>query len=323
MNLTSVLPIFPGFKPGQSWTAPGVPARAPGWRFKETDKWNNSSNQAINGRMSVVKYWLNPLWDWEWNYGYLKDNPTDLNPFYPLPIPATDLGVLRGFHGAMQGRGNQFLYQPPDSSIGGTMSITAVGPAGVANLWNLYGTNNASLGQLASISGLSGADWLNGENLTVLAGGATFGYITVYFAHAAYPFTADSGTAFCGQVLAAVDSNNSCELLHTYGAYPTMPLTGTPPAFTLTTESVQVIDQDSLRVMANGGSSPGYTLLPADSYAPYQGLVLQFDETPTAPVTYSANFYYACRFSDDSMNWENFQTMLYLCSKFDFEQDRL
>lgn len=322
MTLTTNVPIFPGFKPGQSWTAPGVPARAPTWQFKETIKFNNSRQQSTSGRMSVLKYWPNPLWDFEWRYGYIKDNPQDQNTFYPYPIPATDLGVLRGFYGLVQG-GGQFLYQPPDSTYGGVMTVTGVASVpGTTNLFNLYGTNNASLGHTASISGLSGATFLNNQNLQVIGGGAGFGYIEVYIVHAAYPFAPDSGTAFCGQLL-TVDSNNNAELTHTYGAWPTIPLTGTPPMSALITESVQVIDSTSLIIKANGGSPPSSTLQPADSVAPYQGIVLEFSSTPTAPVVASFDWWYICRFAEDTVEWENFQAMLWSQSKFSFEQDRI
>lgn len=325
MSLTTAVPIFPGFKPGRSWTAPGVPSRAPTWHWKETPKWNNSRQQATNGHMSVVKYWDNPLWDFEWTYGYIKDNPTDLNPYYPRPIPATDLDVLRGFHGAMQGGGNQFLYQAPDSTYGGTMTVTGVASVpGVSNLFNIYGTNFASLGHMVSIpsSALTNATFLNGKNLTILGGGYGFGYITVYVSSGTYAFTADTGTVFCGQLL-SVDGNNNAELTHTYGAYPTIPLTGTPPAYTLTTESVQVIDSSTLTVWANGAVTSGYTLAAADTIPGYEGLVVQFPSAPTAPVVASFNWFYLCRFSEDSLEWDNFLTMLYACSKFEFEQDRI
>src|ERR1035441_1338380 len=90
------LPIFPGLAPGQSYVAPWQPIRAPKWNYKETMTWNNKKQQAVNGRVYVTKYWPNPLWQWEWTYGYIKDNPNDSNPFYLYPIPATDFEVLKG-----------------------------------------------------------------------------------------------------------------------------------------------------------------------------------------------------------------------------------
>lgn len=328
MSLSTALSIFPGFKPGQSFVPPAKPVRSPTWNYKETAKWNNSRQQAVNGRVSVVKYWINPLWSWEWVYGYLYDDPSGaaynlgLNPFYPQPIPATDFGILKGFYNGMQG-GNLFAYQPPDSVVGGSMTVTAVSGAnaGTNGLFTLYGTNTASLGQIASISGLGTATFLNSQNLEILACSAN--WIMVYFAHANYALATDSGTVFCGQPLAAADVNNNSELVHTIGSYPTLPLTGTPPAHTLVTESVQLIESSTLVVKANGAAPPSYTVAAADTVAPYQGLVLQFSSVPTPPITWAGNFYYPARFSEDTQDYDNFLSMLFACSKCAFEGDRL
>jgi hypothetical protein len=325
MSLTTPLSVFPGFKPGQSFALPPNPIRHSTWNYKETAKWNNSRQQAINGRAFVLRYWTNPLWDWEWTYGsVLFDDPSGefygLNPFYPQPIPATDKQILQAFYNSMQG-GSQFAYQPADSLVGGTMTITGV--YGNNNLFTIYGANTASLGQIASISGLTGANFLNAQNLTVLACSPT--WILVYFVHANYAYTADSGTAFCGQPL-TVDANNNAELVHTTGAFPTLlsgaPV-GTPTQYTLVTESVQLIDSATLVVKANGGAPPSSTLLPADTVAPYQGLVLQFSSAPTAPVTAAFRYYYPARFSEDTQELSNFMALLWTCSSVQFSQDRL
>jgi hypothetical protein len=173
---------------------------------------------------------------------------------------------------------------------------------------------------VASISGLSTASFLNAENLTILACSPT--WIQVYFSHANYALTADSGTAFCGQLL-GTDFNFNSELVHTIGAYPTLPLSGTPPAYTLVTESVQLIDQSTLVVKANGGSPPGYSVAAASTIAPYQGLVLQFGSAPAAPLTAAFSYYYPSLFSEDTLEMDNFLTALWASSKFSFEQDRL
>jgi hypothetical protein len=323
MSLSTTMPIFPGFKPGQSFTPPTRPVRSPMWNYIETAKWNNSRQQAINGRVSLIKYWINPLWTWEWTYGYLYDDPSGgayglgLNPFYPQPIPATDKGILQGFYNATGG-GSLFAYQPPDSVQGGSMTPTSV--VGVSDIFTIYGANTARQGQIATFSGLTGATFLNSQNLTILACSPL--WIQVYFSHANYPQTADSGSVFCGQLL-NVDGNLNAEITHPIGAYPTLPLSGTPPTYTLVNESVQLIDCSTLVVTAEGGSVPSYTLEAADTISPYQGLVINFASAPSNPITVSFNYYYACRFSEDTLEMSNFMTALYACSKFSFEQDRL
>jgi hypothetical protein len=339
MSLTTPLAVFPGFAPGHSFQLPGNPSRYPTWNYKETPKWNNSRQQSINGRSSVVKYWSNPLWDREWTYGsLLYDDPSGLayglglNPFYPQPVPATDKGILQGFFNGMQGGGNMFAYQPADSVLGGTMTVIAVSGvnAGTNGLFTIYGANTASLGQLASIAISSGATFLSGELLPILA--CSPNWIMVYFAHANYALTPATGTAFCGQILSStvglgdVDSNNNAEIVHTSGAYPTLlggaPV-GTPSQYTLVTESVQIIDTSTLTVQANGGSPPTFSIQAADTIAPYQGLVLNFSSTPTPPVYASFSYYEPTRFTEDTQDFEQFAALLWSCSSVKFQQDRL
>lgn len=327
MTLSTVLPIFPGFKPGQSFTGVPTPVRSPTWNFKETAKWNNSRQQAVNGRVSVVKYWSNPLWDWDWTYGFIIDDPSGqnyggVNSFYPQPIPATDLGILKGFYNGMSAGGNNFLYQPSDYQVGGVMTATAYSCTN--NIVTYYGANTAQLGQYAFFN--AGGPLFH-SNLPILFCGPTF--ISCYSGSTAnIGITAITpGTIQCAQLLSPTDGNWNTELVHTIGAYPTLPLTGTPPQYTLVTESVQVIDISSLLVYANGGplTSSYYSVLPADTVSPYQGIILNFSVsgTPTPPVTASFNYYKLCRFSEDAQEWENFLALLYSASSVKFEEDRI
>lgn len=270
--------------------------------------------------MSVVKYWVNPLWDWEWTFGFLLDDPSGqnymgMNSFYPQPIPSTDLGILKAFRTATQGGGNNFLYQPPDYQVGGLATITAYSCTN--DLVTFYGTNTAQLGQYALFSGGP----LNGQNLQVLQCNPTF--ISVYNVMANTGITAMTGAAFCGQVLGSADANHNIELRHTIGSYPTLPLTGTPPASTLVTEAVQVIDLASLTVYAAGSPVTPASVLPADTIPGYQGLVLNFSGGVSDPITAAFNYWYYARFSEDTQDYENFLAMLWSCSSVRFEQDRL
>lgn len=320
-------PVFPGFKPGQSFTQPGNPVRSPQWNYKETPQFNNYRQRSVNGIIRTVKYWPNPMRIFEWRYGYIYDDPSGqaynlgLNKFYPVPIPATDFEVLNGFFCGMQGGGNQFLYQPPDYVIGQSLTITAI--QGSGDLFTIFYSGTAApirSGLYAVFTAIGTATFLNGHSLEILYTGP--GSITVFFSHADYPKAADTGSLVIGQLLAA-DANNSAELVHLIGAYPTIPLTGTPPVTTPVTESVQVIDASTLTVLANAAAAPSYTLEAADTIAGYPGIVLSFSSAPTAPIVAGYNYYYICRFSEDTIDYENFMTMLNLCSKLSFEQDRI
>jgi hypothetical protein len=320
-------PVFPGFKPGQSFTPPGTPVRSPQWNYKESPRFSNYKQQTVNGITRTVKYWPNPLRTFEWRYGYIYDDPSGiayglgLNQFYPEPIPATDFETLNGFFCGMQGTGTQFLFQPPDYVVGQSLTITAI--EGTSDEFTIFYSGTVPpirAGLYAVFSGIGTFTALNGQSLQVLYTGPNS--VTVWFSHANYAKTADTGTMKIGQLL-TVDANNNAELRHLIGSYPTIPLTGTPPAVTMVTESVQVIDSTTLSVLAAGSAAPSYTLEAADTIANYPGLVLSFSSTPSPPVVALFNYYYICRFAEDMLEFENFLTMLYLCSKISFEQDRI
>lgn len=119
------------------------------------------------------------------------------------------------------------------------------------------------------------------------------------------------------QALAAPDSNLNVELVHQIGGYPSAGV------MVQQNESVQVIDSATLVVLANGTPTTAFTLMPADTIANYQGIVLQFASSPSLPLTASFNYYYACRYSEDTQEYDNFAAMLWACSSVKIEQVRL
>lgn len=323
------IPVFPGFKPGQSFTPPGVPVRAPTWNYKEGFRYNNDRQPAVNGRVTVIKYWPNPLRTFEWRYGYMRDDPTNLNSFYPHPIGATDFRTLLGFYTGMQAGGTEFAFQPPNNVvmrpyIGSTVQVAnnivtfsglLAGAAAAIQPyigWPLYAYN------------FSGASFLNGYYLPITGVNTTSNTVSCAFTHANYGPTADVGLITLGQVLGSPDSNNNIELVHTIGRYPTLPLPATPPFATNSNESVQLIDTTTLKVYDGQGSDLGgtYTLALPGTVAPYSGYVLEFGASAPAhlPVSAQFSFYYLCRFSDDTQEYENFLTMLWSASTVKFEQ---
>jgi hypothetical protein len=278
-----------------------------------------------------VKYWSNPLWQWEWNYEAILDNKLKGNPYYNLPIPYTDFEILKGFYNAMQGGGNLFLFQPPDSVIGGSMAggvITSVQITG-GNLVTFKINNSSGIAKagLQMIpSGLTGASFLNAQTLPILYADATT--VQCLFTHSNYGPTADSGTAVVGQLLAdtvqnPLDSNWYTELVHLIGGYPTIPITGTPSATTPVTESVQVVQLTGLHVYAGGASVSPTGIIGANQTPPYTGITLQFNADQTSPLVWYGQFYYVCRFPEDVAEWENFSAMLWMQKSFKFEQVRI
>lgn len=309
-------PVFPTLQPGQSYITPGKPLRGPGWSVKKTPTWNNERQQTTSGRTLVVKYWVNPLWKWEFTYEVIFDNPNYPNPFYTIPFPATDLEILQSFYCGMEGMGNEFAYQPPDSARGGSFTITSAA-ATTANI-AVLGINTSvpvtqlRLGDSLHISGLSTATYLNAGNGTVIGIDPVNSKVTLSISTSGtHAFTIDSGTAVGGQVLSPPDGSGNCELVNSVGNFP---YSITPaPTIVTSTEAVQLVDATTLHVYSNGTNVDAhYTLAAANSIAPYQGLVLQFGGfTVGAPLTASFSYYYVCRFSEDTQEFENFMAMLW------------
>ena len=326
-------PIFPGFKPGQSMTAPPLPIRAPTWNYKESLHFQNYGQVAVSGRKTVTKYWSNPLHSWEWKYGYIKDSPTDHNNFYPVAVPSTDFQMLEAFYAGMQGSGNQFAYEPPYYQVGGTWPVTAVSIAGNLVTFTAAGAGTA----LASSIGLP----LQALNTAVGAIDGQYMYIasvsganTVVCKFVTSPTSGGSGGVITlGQVLTNPDSNDNVELVYTLGAYPTLSGQSYGGSVVPVTESVQLIDTATLVVYDGAGTNitsdmtlavPN-SVTPPLAYMPYVGYVLQFGSfTPAVlPLTAKFNMYYLSRFSEDTLEADNFLTLLWSVSTFKFEQDRL
>ena len=287
--------------------------------------WNNKKQQAVNGRVYVTKYWPNPLWQWEWTYGYIKDNPNDSNPFYLYPIPATDFEVLKGFYAGVMGGGNPFAYQPPDSARGGIFGVTQV----TVNV-NGYAICQISgaiypmrLGDRFYFYNFSVATWLNGQLGTVVQFNQANSVVTLLLATGGTRTTvADSGLIAGGQPLSNPDALGNVELVNTIGSYPTN--LSLNPTMALVTESVQLMDTSGLAIFNGVGASLTYTLNQPGTVAPYQGYVATISGSPTLPLTAQYdNYYYRCRFSEDSQEYENWLAMLQLCKSVKFEQWRV
>jgi hypothetical protein len=325
-------PIFPGFKPGKTFTVPPAPVRSPTWNFKETFKFQNFLQQAVSGRTTVIKYWSNPLRLFEWKYGYIKDNPLDQNAFYPVAIPSTDFDMLKGFFIGMQGMGNEFAYTPPGYQSGGTWPVTAVAISGTVVTFTATGAGTALAAKvgypiLALNTGIAG---INNQYMYVTS---TSGANTVVCSFTGA--SGSAGTAGCitiGNVLANPDANDNVELTYTSGSYPN--LSGTSYAGTVVpvVESVQLIDPTTLVVYDGNGlnitsdmtlAAPN-SVNPPTVYAPYVGYVLQFGTfTPAAlPLTASFNLYFLCRFAEDMQEYENFMAACWLAT-IKFQQIRI
>lgn len=319
------IPIFPTLVPGQSYTQPSRPLRYPSWNIKKKANFSNEKQQTVSGRVYVVSYWTNPLWDWELTYESIRDDPNNPNPFYTAPIPATDLELLEAFYCAMKGQGGEFAYQPPDSLRGGSFTATSV-IVSVANI-AVIGINPAvsvsrlRLGDGLHCSGFSTATYLNGGNGTVISRDVINNKVTLSISTSGtHAFVSDTGTLVGGQPLLATDVNDNTEVVNTIGSYPTT--IAASPTVNIVTEPVQLADFTGAIAYCNG-TSVGYTLNQPNTVAPYSGYVLHFASAPSTPITLAYQYYYLCRFSEDTQEYDNFMAMLWSCNSVKISQVRM
>lgn len=319
------IPIFPTLVPGQSFTQPSRPLRYPSWSIKKKATFSNEKQQTVSGRVLVVSYWTNPLWEWELTYEAIRDDPSLPNPFYTTPIPATDLELLESFYCAMKGQGNEFAFQPPDCVRGGSFTATSV----VVNTANIavisinpaVSVSRLRLGDGIHCSGFSTATYLNTQNGTVISRDVVNNKITLSIpTSGTHAQVSDTGTLVGGQPLLAVDANNNTEVVNTIGSYPTT--ISAAPTTVITTESVQLADFTGAVAYANG-TGTGYTLNQPNTVSPYSGYVLNFSSPPATPITLSYQYYYLCRFSEDTQEYDNFMAMLWTCNSVKLSQVRV
>jgi uncharacterized protein (TIGR02217 family) len=76
------------------------------WKITRTPMWETLSTRMSSGKEFRLSYWTYPLWKWELEYNYLKDNPNDL----VSGNVDTDLVILQGFFNQMAGQFQIFLF---------------------------------------------------------------------------------------------------------------------------------------------------------------------------------------------------------------------
>src|SRR5919109_57362 len=184
--------VFPiGAKP----TQPNY-IRGQTWPVKRTPKFSTIKHFTPSGaRAAVSLYPKIPLWTWEFTCEVILNDPGRLNTsVYTPTVPPTDYAILEAFFHAQLGAGKEFVYQPPDSVVGGSASITSVQVA--SNVVTITANNSFVPGWYVEFNGLTGASFLHGQGLRIAT--ATPTQFTCPFTHANYGPTADSGTAQAG-----------------------------------------------------------------------------------------------------------------------------
>jgi hypothetical protein len=95
--------------------AAGPKARGLGWSVIRTPQFSTIINESASGRRIRLPLWKNPLWTFQFTYGYMWDDPANIGSGNTY----TDFQTLVGFFLQMQGQGQDFAYQPADSVVTG------------------------------------------------------------------------------------------------------------------------------------------------------------------------------------------------------------
>jgi hypothetical protein len=290
------------------------------WNVKRAPLYNNIVHESSNGhRISVAQY-TNPLWQWEWMWGYLKNNPFDIQS---ATSPYTDLKVLEAFYQYTLGQSGEFLYAPSDSVFGGSAAVTSVAIA--SNVATLLVNNSYQPGMWASFTGLTGGSFLNGKSAQLLATTPTS--ISFAFTHANYGPAADSGTAIAGSLLLHPDAGNNTELTHMLGGIPAAYAPG--GIALLVSESVQELNGAFPVIYVNGTAKfrgTDYNFSGPSTVAPYDGCVITwtgYAVQPTDVIVAAYTYFYHCVFAEDSLDFENFLYNLWQLKSLKFKQIRI
>jgi hypothetical protein len=239
----------------------------------------------------------NPTWKWQLIYDYLKDKPLDTVP----SLAYTDLQTMIGFFESMQGSYDDFLYSDPDDNFVGPGIITA---GWLPVFPYAYQSIVIAAGHAQQIIAVSGPGATSGTSTptwsttggTVVDGGFTW---------------LDLGAALSGgtlwpnpqaQLQVVTDGTNFYSPIQIYRGgqfYEDISDLNGP----LTVYENGVIGTHAFSV-GWGGLSVG-----GSSYA---GLFLNWGtNNPNQPVTVNFNYYYRCRFSDDTQDFEKFLNQIW------------
>lgn len=146
------------------------------WAVHKRMNWSNIVNRSTSGgRLSVPLWPNNPLWDFEWTYEVVLNDPAKLS-FKGAPnnnTLYTDLQILEAFYFMMKGTGNLFVYQPPDSVVVG-QPLADPDANGNSELVHTIGAVPSSAGLIVQNESVQE---LNGGTPTIHHTGGTVGSI--------------------------------------------------------------------------------------------------------------------------------------------------
>ena len=280
---------FPGF--GNSSTNPAIPQAAdpfnsplPGLSIEvtKTPRFRTRISEAASGnevRYAQAEY---PRWDFELSYEFLEDRS----------LADTSLKTIMGFFLARQGSFDSWLFKDPDDylSVGGVCG-TADGVTTEFPLCRTMGGFNERIGQVDTANTIKIYRTYT-QTATVPA---TPGPYTITVANAS-GFVEDLGVAGLTRVSGVPAA----------GQYSVDELTGTY-TFSAASEGSSVNITYRYEVDA-----ADYTITLPNSVV--------FDSAPASgTITADFQFYYACRFVDDSMDFEKFADKLWNLQSVQFK----
>lgn len=281
---------FPGF--GNSPTNPAIPQAAdpfnsplPGLSIEvtKTPRFRTRISEAASGnevRYAQAEY---PRWDFELSYEFLEDRA----------LADTSLKTIMGFFLARQGSFDSWLFKDPDDylSVGGICG-TAEGVTTEFPLCRTMGEFNEKVGQVDTANTIKiYRSFTETRNIPAIPGPYT---ITV---NQAASFVEDLGVAGYTRV-----SGPPADL----GEYQVNEDTGVYTFFSLN-------NGDSVNI------SYRYEVDPADYTITLPNAVVFDSAPPSGTITADFQFFFACRFLEDSLDFEKFADKLWNLQSVSFK----
>lgn len=287
---------FPGF--GNSTINPGVPAgldpfnsALPGLAFSVHKKpmFKTNIKEAASGNEVRTAMMTYPRWDFELTYDFLKDTPQ--------ATAYTSLETIMGFFLQMQGAFNTFLFKDPDDYL-------------VSN--TLCGISDGLTLQYPLLRNLGGFYELVGQVDTanpIVISQSTEESTTIPSTPGPYTVTVTEAATF------------ALDLGVIKGVTPMVRVSGVPAAgqYAVNTSTgvytFNAVDQgDAIDITYT------YDLATEDGYELFLPNYIVFDVAPAngTQIYASFQFFFACRFVDDQMDFEKFMDKLWNLQQCNF-----
>ncbi|HEY2178093.1 MAG TPA: DUF2460 domain-containing protein [Caulobacteraceae bacterium] len=277
------------------------------WERQKSPQFNDALRKTASGRKSVTAYMQFPWWNFELNYSVLDD-------IDPGSSGYTALRTVQGFFLQCQARAKTFLYQDPDDfhalaeaqaiADGTTLQFPFVRDFGGF----VEPIGQVDLSQLASFP--ASAVNTGTSAIHVVGHGLTTGQGPLWIANTggALPTGLVADTAYWAIAVDADHFQLASSLANALAATP-ISLTGAGSGTDSLTKGVAVYDNGTLQ-----GPTAWSLSLPNQ---------IVFASAPTAghAITADFDFWFVCRFTEETYEFDQFMSKLWDLKKLTFQSE--